>query len=267
MKSLPPVFIRFAAYVLFALGPVFAATANAAVVALDGDALSLVVAYHTTPENRAALREELQTAGVAQFAGWKHDGVIKSYQLLFNRYADSANWDAMALLTFAHAADVERWTRIERSHTAGLTQRALQLTTAIDTVPVDLVRARHAATAATDPVFLVIPYQVLVSPDEYLQYADGYTQPQFEGWIDEGVLSGFSLYLSRYPAGRPWSSLIVLEYRSEATLAERLAVVAKVRARLRNNPQWKAISDNKKSVREEKQVVVADAIKPQAAPR
>jgi len=34
--------------------------------------------------------------------------------------------------------------------------------------------------------------------------------------------------------------------------------VAKVRARLKENPKWKAISDSKKNVRVEKQPVIAD---------
>jgi hypothetical protein len=37
-------------------------------------------------------------------------------------------------------------------------------------------------------------------------------------------------------------------------------VVAKVRARLKDNPEWKAISDAKKSIRNEKQLVIADPL-------
>jgi hypothetical protein len=234
--------------------------ANAA-PAVDGDALSLIVTYRAAPANRAALRDELESAGLRQFAGWQRDGAIKSYQLLFNRYADT-NWDAMALLTFATPADVARWSATERTHTAGLTARALELATQVETVPVDLMRAKRQAQDGDHPVFLVIPYKVLVSPDEYLEYADGYTLPQFDGWIAEGVLAGYHIYMSRYPAGRPWSSLIVLEYRNDAALTERGAVVARVRARLKNDAKWKAISDNKKSIRDELEVVVAERLEP-----
>jgi hypothetical protein len=264
MKMSPFARSRLAAVFLLLLG-LWSASAASAVEALEGDAMSLVITYRAAPANRAALRSELQTAGSAQFARWQSEGVIKRFDLLFNRYTDSTNWDAMALLTFAHAAEVERWSSLERSHTAGLTERALQLATAIDTVAVDLVRARSDAKEAENPVFLVIPYEVLVSPDDYLHYADGYTLPQFDGWIGEGVLAGYRIYLSRYPAGRPWSSLIVLQYRSEAALAARNEVVARVRAKLKDDPQWKAISDSKKNVREERQVVVADELKPRAA--
>jgi hypothetical protein len=53
---------------------------------------------------------------------------------------------------------------------------------------------------------------------------------------------------------------VILEYKDEEALARRNAVVAKVRARLKEIPEWKAISDNKKTVRDEKQVVLADQI-------
>jgi hypothetical protein len=54
--------------------------------------------------------------------------------------------------------------------------------------------------------------------------------------------------------------MVILEYKDEEALARRNAVVAKVRARLKEIPEWKAISDNKKTVRDEKQVVLADQI-------
>lgn len=54
--------------------------------------------------------------------------------------------------------------------------------------------------------------------------------------------------------------MVVLQYKDEAALSAREAVVAKVRARLKANPEWKAISDGKKDVRTELQVVVADRL-------
>ena len=70
----------------------------------------------------------------------------------------------------------------------------------------------------------------------------------------------YDVYLARYPAGRPWQSLLVLEYKGDRGLAARDATVARVRAKLKDNPKWKAISDSKKNVRVEKPPVIADPI-------
>jgi len=109
-------------------------------------------------------------------------------------------------------------------------------------------------------VFLVIPYEYLVPVNEYLQYLDDYTLPQLDGWMQEGVLARYDIYLARYPVGRPWQSLLVLEYKDDRALAARDATVARVREKLKDNPKWKAISDNKKNVRNERQPVVADPL-------
>lgn len=226
----------------------------------DGGPLSLIVDYHVIPSNRTALRDELETAGGRQFQHWKDEGILQTYRLLFNRYADSNNPDAIALLTFSSYADVERWKKIEHDFPAGLTKNALALTTAIYTAPADLVRSGRNGETSNKSVFMVIPYETMISAADYLKYADGYVIPQFEGWMSEGILVHYGVYVNRYPAGRPWSTMVILEYKSDAALGLREAVVAKVRAKLKENPEWKSISDSKKNVRNEKQLVVADPI-------
>jgi hypothetical protein len=221
---------------------------------------SLVIAYHTAPANRLAFRQELEQSGVGQLQRWKDDGLLQSYRVLFNRYVDSASWDALALLTFAREADVERWKKIEVEGPAGLSQKALALVTSIETTPADLMRSRSAPDAPDNAVFLVIPYEVVVPVDDYIAYLDGYVLPQVDGWMEEGIVGRYGIYLARYTAGRPWQSLLVLEYRSDPALGARETVVAKVRARLKENPKWKAISDSKKNVRVEKAPVIADPL-------
>lgn len=225
-------------------------------------AQSLLISYQVPPANRAAFRAQLEKEDARQFQKWKDQGVLKNFRLLFNRYADSDNWDAMAVLGFATPADLGRWQMMERVRPAGLSPRALALTSAIHSTPVETPRSAGTADAAAQSVFVVIPYTTLVPAPDYLKYADGYVLPQFEGWMHEGVLVHYDLYTSGFPAGRPWSALIVLEYKNDEALAARNAVVAKVRARLSSNPEWKTISDSKTRVREEKQVVVAEQIVP-----
>jgi hypothetical protein len=250
----------------------FAAAASACLVALAilashparaadpraSGPLAMVITYHAPPANRVAFRKAMEDTEAPQFQRWKDEGVLQSARLLVNRHVDSVTWDAMAILTFARYTDVERWSRIERSSPAGLSPATLALTSAIETAPGDLVR--EGGTGSGQGPFLVIPYQVDVSVNEYLAYLDGYVVPQMDGWKEEGVLARYGVLLARYPAGRPWQSMLVLEYKDDAALGARDATTAKVRARLENNPHWKAISDAKKNVRNERIPVIADAI-------
>ncbi len=220
--------------------------------------LALVITYHATPANRAALRQAMEISEVRQFQKWKDDGVLQGARILVNRHVDSVTWDAMAILTFARYSDVERWNAIERTAPAGLSPKALALTSAIETTPGDLMK--EGGSEGKPGVFLVIPYEYLVPVNEYLAYLDGYVVPQMDGWMEEGVLARYGVFLARYPAGRPWQSMLILEYKDNQALGARDATTAKVRARLQSNAKWKAISDAKKNVRNEKPPVIADAI-------
>ncbi len=222
--------------------------------------LSLIVTYHAKPADRVALRRELQGAGLRQFQAWKRAGVLSDFNLLYGRYADSGSFDAIAMLAFPNYAALQRWKTIERDFPGGLGSKALALTTSIQTAPADLVRDKRSAASSADSVYMVIPYETMISAPDYLKYADGYVVPQFDGWMQEGVLVHYGIYVDRYAAGRPWSTMVILEYRNDATLGAREAVVAKVRARLADNPEWKAISDSKKNIRNEKQLVIADPL-------
>jgi hypothetical protein len=236
-----------------------AAAAHAADLRADGP-LSLIISYHATPANRAALRQQLQGEGTKQVDQWKKQGVLKDYHLLFGRYADNDNLDAVAVLAFPDYAAVARWKKIEQASPGGLPRKALALASSIQTAPADLVRSGGSGTSSADSVWMVIPYQVMIPAAEYVKYADGYVIPQMEGWIKEGVLKHYEILVDRYGAGRPWSTMLLLEYKNDAALAQREAVVARVRGRLKEDPQWKAISDDKHHIRNELQLVIADPL-------
>jgi hypothetical protein len=140
-----------------------------------------------------------------------------------------------------------------------LSARVLALVGDVVTTPTDRARTGGGANAG-DPVFLAMPYRVLVSTPEYLSYVDGYVAPQFQGWMEAGVLAGYDIEVSRLPASRAWAATILLRYRDDVALAQRAETTAKVRARLAANPAWKAISDDKKAVRVEGVAAIADQI-------
>lgn len=224
---------------------------------------TLVFNYSAAIGERSALLRELAREQARRLQGWKKDGLLADYQLFFNRYADSGTWDAAAVLTFPDVKAQARWHKIERTAPGGLTPRAVRLVESIRTAQVDVYRQqRKGAATMRSGAFLVIPYQYLVSLGQYKTYLDDYAFPQFHGWMDEGVLEGFTMYIARYGAERPWSALLVLEYRDDTALEQRPQVTAKVRARLTNDPKWKEASDKKDGVREEGTVVVADQIGP-----
>ena len=107
----------------------------------------------------------------------------------------------------------------------------------------------------------MLPYDYTVSPDEYVTYLRDYVRPQASGWIEEGVLHSYQMFIGRDVGGRPWSSLLLLEHNNDEALGARASVIAKVRATLRGDPAWKALSDRKQSVRVERAMILADELK------
>ena len=229
---------------------------------------SLVITYRCAPQKRAAFREFAAKGLTSQFDAWKKDGVFESYRFLFNWYVDADTWDMLAVLTFHEYEDLARWRSIERAMPGGLSAEGLAMASPVNTYSMDLTWEKH--TASPDPsksVFFVIPY--VYSPNstaDYTQYAAGYVIPQLDGWMKEKVLTGYSIYLNRYPTSRPWQVLFLLEYRDMHSLGQREAVVARVRADLAHNPAWKELSDGKLKTRVEKETVIADPILPERRP-
>lgn len=225
----------------------------------------LILTYKVAPASRIDFRAAIKTGLFPRLDALRAKGELLSYRVLANRYIDSAAWDVMLILDFKSAGGLARWRTVEEAAPGGLPPEMLRLVTTAEAAPGTMMRARTARRAAGDPapVYLVIPYDYLVSTDEYLRYVDGYLLPQVEGWLGEGALSSYGIYLPRYAAGRSWSSLLLLGYRGDEGLARRDSVTQAVRARLTTNaPEWKAFSDNKTNIRVEKQPIVADELLP-----
>src|SRR3982074_587206 len=109
----------------------------------------LVTAYRCNPDQRAALRDRMvRGGGVARFAAWKKEGVLKDYHILFNSYLDSETYDMLALLTFHNYAGVARWREIEKELPGGLSNDALRLITSAVTSSLDLARTGASKTSA-----------------------------------------------------------------------------------------------------------------------
>jgi len=207
----------------------------------------------------------LKTEGLTQFEKWKQEGVLKEYRLFFNWYVDEGTWDAMAMLRFHEYADVARWKAIEDSMPGGLSPEALKIAKPLNTSSADIVWEKpdeEVNVDHQDSVFLLIPYKYLVLVKEYKEYCNGYVIPQLDGWLREGVLETYKVLLNRFPTGDRWGSMLVLEYRDLEAFGKRKHTKYKVREGLREIPEWKAFSVRKRTIRQEREPIIAEMLMP-----
>jgi hypothetical protein len=219
----------------------------------------LIISYSADVANRPALRKGMLADTVPRLNALQRKGVIAHYRLLWSRYADNLNWDAMLIVDFSSTKNISGWTAIETNNPGGLSISTARMVRRIESAPIDAARLRRANNLVT-PTYLVVPYDYVVPLPDYLKYVDGYVIPQLEGWLAENALQGYDVIIARYATARPWSSMLLLNYRGDEGLANRDNVLAKVRQRLGSDPQWKAFSENKQHVRDEHAPVVADLI-------
>jgi hypothetical protein len=217
---------------------------------------ALVVTYRAKPGLRAKLRSVMASDGIAQFDKWKKDGVFASYQALFTAYASDSVPDMYLIVRFNHFAELGRWQKIEISNPGGLSEKAQELAFVDTSATADVVKANRSAATTKDSQFLVLEYDVAVDTQKYVSYLDGYVVPQFEGWMKAGALSSYATFVNQNPAGAPWASFILLEYRDLDALASRDVIKTTVRAELSaSNPAWKKWSDDKTAIRKEKATI------------
>lgn len=240
------------------------ALAHSAIAQADIDGpTALITTYRAKPEARVKFRSIMQTEGVAQFEKWKKAGVFASYQALFTTYAANSVPDMFLVVKFNHFGDLARWQKIEETYPGGLPASA-QLIAAADTSgTADIVKASSTAPTTHDSQFFVLEYDVLVDMPKYTSYVLGYAVPQFDAWEKTGALSSYASYVNQNPAGAPWGSFIVLEYKDLPSLATREVIKNKARTELAvSNAAWKKWSDDKTAVRKEKAAIPVRALNP-----
>jgi len=217
---------------------------------------ALIITYHARPGARASFRRTMQSEGIAQLESWKKEGVFATYNTLFTTYAADSVPDMFLILRFDHFTDLGRWQKIEETYPGGLTERAQALAVADTSGTADVVSEGSNALVTKQSQFFVLEYDVTVDMPKYVSYVQGYVAPQFKGWMKAGVLSSFACYTNQNPAGAPWSSFIVLEYKDLKSLAAREAIKNKTRAELAvTDPTWKKWSDDKSAIRKEKAAI------------
>jgi hypothetical protein len=248
------------AFALLGLAACTASSAAPAQSEVNGPT-ALIISYHAKPTQRAKLRELMCHEGVAQLDAWKKQGVFQSYQALFTTYAADTVPDMYLILRFGHFADLARWQKIEETNPGGLPAEAQSLASADVSATADVVKDNSVAPTTAQSQFFVLEYNVLVDMPKYTSYVLGYAVPQFDEWEKAGVLSSYAAYTNQNPAGAPWSSFILLEYKDLPSLAAREVVKDKARADLAaSNPTWKKWSDDKTAMRTEKLAIPVRAL-------
>jgi hypothetical protein len=221
----------------------------------------LIVTYRCPPPRRAAFRQYMVELGMQRFARWKQEGVLKDYRLLFNWYIDVDTWEAMAVLSFPNFASVARWKEIEKASPGGLSRDALDMALPLNTYSADLL-TRESTDAPQDAsrVYFVVAYD-LPTPAEFRDYANSYLVPQAKAAIREGILSAYTIFTNRFPGGKRWQGLLILEYKDVDSFSRRDEVMAKVRTQLRADPAWKA-AEGKNKPAYEREPVISEALVP-----
>jgi len=239
----------------------FASPLSAADPVSGGGPLNLLITYRSQPADRPAFRTYLQNEHRAQLEKLREQGVLKSYQILFNPFVSSGTWDAMTVLGFTHYSDTQRWKEIERTMPGGLTAKGLRLAKPVDTYSADLTWSGAGETASDDraSVYYVIPYEY-VALGPYKKYVDAYVIPQVQGWMRKGALAGYRIFMHRFPVGPTWDALFIYQYRDLEAFGHRDEVIAEVRQPLMDDPVWKQFHDTKQSIRTETENTITESI-------
>ncbi|MDQ2834527.1 MAG: hypothetical protein M3Y50_12420 [Acidobacteriota bacterium] len=223
---------------------------------------ALIVTYRAKPESRAKFRSVMAGEGVASLDRWKKDGLFSSYNALFTAYAGNNVPDMYLILRFEHFTDLERWQKIEQTDPGGLPEAAQAIAWVDNSATADIVGEKSVAPTSKNSQFFVLEYDVTAAMPKYVSYVQGYAAPQFDAWMKAGALSSYSSFVNQNPAGAPWGSLIVLEYKDLKALASREVIKTKARSELASSdPVWKKWSDDKTAIRTEKAAIAAVSLR------
>lgn len=220
---------------------------------------TVIISYRADAAKRIAFRQHMAGPFAAKLAGMRKAGKLAGYEVYYAWYRQPEVWDAMTVLHFESYAAVRAWLAVERSQPGGLDAAGLALGAPIATYSADLSWEKSADALDVGEVYYVIPYSYREA-GEYRDYVKGYVLPQFDGWIREGALSGYQLYMNRYSVGAPWDSLFIQRYRDFDAFGMRQQVLDKVRVGLRESPEWMGWHKRKGDIRSETENSIAELI-------
>jgi phosphate transport system substrate-binding protein len=181
-------------------------------------------------------------------AEWRQTGAVADAFLLDSAQAKDPAFRSIAVLQFPDPASVELWRHKGKPHLgAGV------VTTAVDT----LARGETFPRDSSKALFLVAEYEVQAPAGKYQRYVRDYVIPEMEQLRLRKLLTSYFLFAARDRAAAPWHAILLMEYRNSVAFEQRTAAMEQVRNQLAANPEWKAASDGKASIRKERSLTQA----------
>ena len=182
-----------------------------------------------------------QPAGFAdQLSTWRQSGQVSSALLLDENQPKNPGFASLALLEFPSEGSYEHWSR----------QEAAKLPAPLEVKRADVLT--HGEVYPRDSnksVFLVNTYKLLVPPDQYNQFVQGYILPNLLDQKAAHLLLRYTMYLER-PAGGDAQAMLVMEYRDSVAFSRRDAVRDElVKKLVATDPAWKKWDDTQESIR------------------
>jgi len=181
-------------------------------------------------------------AGFAeQLATWRQSGEVSSALLLDQNQKKDPGFASLALLEFPSEGFYEQWNRDEAPKLgAPLLVRRADVLTHDEVYPRD----------SNKSVFLVNTYKLLVSPQRYAEFVQGYILPNLLDQKAAHLLLRHTLYLERGGPSDEAEAVLVMEYRDSVAFNRRDAVRdALVGKLLATDPAWKKWDETQESIR------------------
>jgi len=174
-----------------------------------------------------------------QLAAWRQSGAVSDATLLEQHQKKDPGFETVALLEFPSEAAYEGWGRAEASKLAAplVVKRA------------DVLTHGEIPRDSNKSIFLVTTYQLLVPPQRYNDFVQGYILPNLLDQKAAHLLLRYTMYLERGPAGEA-QAVLVREYRDSVAFGRREAVEEELVKKLRaTNPAWTKWDDTQESLR------------------
>jgi phosphate transport system substrate-binding protein len=181
-------------------------------------------------------------AGFAdQLSAWRQSGQVSSALLLDEDQKKDPGFASMVLLEFPSEGSYEHWNQEEASKLAApLVVRRADVLTHGEVYPRD----------SNKSVFLVNTYKLLVPPERYNEFVQGYILPNLLDQKGAHLLLRYTMYLERGAAGDA-QAVLVMEYRDSVAFSRRDAVRNElVKKLVTADPAWKKWDDSQDSVRQ-----------------
>jgi len=154
-------------------------------------------------------------AGFAdQLASWRQSGQVSSALLLDENQKKDPGFATVALLEFPSEGSYDHWNKEEAPKVpAPLAVKRADVLTHGEVYPRD----------SNKSVFLVNTYKLLVPPERYQEFVQGYIVPNLLDQKAAHLLLRYTMYLER-AAGGDAQAMLVMEYRDSVALSRREAV-------------------------------------------